>query len=208
MKAGPASSPVVSGSPTSWVRTSPAPEPATTARPARARRSCRSCTPAAPALDPLRVGDQHLPAVPDRLIVHEPRPVHRLHHAPDRLVADGHAAREPVQAVAVRRCRTDRLTPVGDQADIDALATQVKPNVQHALLPAPRAGAGRIRRSHRVPSTGWSVLSVQRPARAACRRARPTHAVRHRGPTPPSGGGCTASASPPPITVPCRHGSA
>jgi hypothetical protein len=104
-------------------------------------------------LDPLRVGDQHFPAVPDELVVHEPRAVHRLHHAPDRLVVDGDAAREPVETVAVRRRREviDQPAPIGDQAHINPLAGKVKPNVQHALLPPPVTPAGRISRSGRVP---------------------------------------------------------
>ena len=112
-------------------------------------------------LDPLRVGDQHLPAVRDELVVHEPRPVHRFHHAPDRLVVDRDAAREPVQAVAVRRRPEliDQLALAGDQADIDPPAAQVQPNMQHALSLLSRRGAGRISRSHRVPSPVVGSLS-------------------------------------------------
>jgi hypothetical protein len=54
-------------------------------------------------LDPLRVGDQHLPPVADQLVVHEPRAVHRLDHPAHRLVIHRDPPAQPVQAVAVRR---------------------------------------------------------------------------------------------------------
>ena len=51
-------------------------------------------------LDPLRVGDQHLPPVADQLVVHEPRTVHRLHHPAHRLVIHRHP---PASARTARR---------------------------------------------------------------------------------------------------------
>jgi hypothetical protein len=53
-------------------------------------------------LDPLRIGDQHLPPVADQLVVHEPRAVHRLNHPAHRLVIHRDPPAQPVQAVAVR----------------------------------------------------------------------------------------------------------
>ena len=63
------------------------------------------------------------------LVVHEASAVHRLHHAPHRLVIDRDASRQPVQAVAVRRRREviDQLAMIGDQADVNPPATQSKP---------------------------------------------------------------------------------
>jgi hypothetical protein len=59
----------------------------------------------------------------------------------------------PVQTVAVRRRPEliDQLSLIGDQTDIDPLATQIKTNVQHGSLLLSGAGAGRIGRPHRVP---------------------------------------------------------
>jgi len=90
--------------------------------------------------------------VRDQRVVDEPRAVHRLDHPAHRLAIDGDTAREPVQAVAVRRHREmiDQLPPIGDQADIDPLATQIQANVQHQLLLS-QHDAGRIRPARRVP---------------------------------------------------------
>ena len=96
-------------------------------------------------LDLLGVGDQHLPAMRDQLVVDEPGAVHRLDHGAHRLPVHGDPASEPVQAVAIRGRReaVDRLPLIGDQADINAFATQIQTNVQHEHSPLstrPRAG--------------------------------------------------------------------
>ena len=88
-------------------------------------------------LDPLRVGDQHLPPVSDQLVVHEPRAVHRLHHAAYRLVVYRHPPAQAVEAVAVRgRAEVlDQLSLARDQAHVDPPAAQIQPNVQHSNSP-------------------------------------------------------------------------
>ena len=98
-------------------------------------------------LDPLRVGDQHLPPIPDQLIVHEPRAVHRFHHPANRLVIHSHPTAQPVQPVAIRRRAEmlDQLTLARDQAHIDPPAAQIQTHVQHSTqLPSTRrAGSAR-----------------------------------------------------------------
>ena len=113
-------------------------------------------------LDPLRVGHQNLPPIPDQLVVHEPRAVHRLHHPAHRLVIHRHPPRQPVQTVAVTRRAEmlDQLPIARDQAHVDALATQVQPNVQHQRLlpseqdeqdqPAPRRTVSKVGPSFRI----------------------------------------------------------
>jgi hypothetical protein len=106
-------------------------------------------------LDPLRVGDQHLPTVRDQLVVHEPGAVHRLDHPAHRLVVHRDPTGEPVQAVAVRRRGEviDQLAVARNQADIDSPATQIQPNVQHELLLSRQGTTKRAGFSpaHRVP---------------------------------------------------------
>jgi hypothetical protein len=105
----------------------------------------------------------------DELVVHEPRPVHRFHHASDRLVIDRDAAREAIQAVAVRRRPelSDQLALLGDQTHINPLAGKVKPNMQHALLTSSR----HARRQDQPPPprtvTGGRFFASNGPARAA-----------------------------------------
>jgi hypothetical protein len=96
------------------------------------------------ALDLLRVGDQHLPALLLRRVVHEPRAVHRLDHRahpPTR-----QPLREAAQAVRVRRHRglRDHLPAVAEQADIQPTSTQVQSSVQHEDGP-PRARSSMTR---------------------------------------------------------------
>jgi hypothetical protein len=69
--------------------------------------------------------------MPDELVVHEPRPVHRLHHATHPLVVHRNPPGQPIQAIAIRRRGKviDQLSLIGDQAYVNALATQIQPNV-------------------------------------------------------------------------------
>ena len=113
-------------------------------------------------LDLLRVGDEHLPAVRDQLVVHEPRAVHRLHDRTDWLAIDGHPARQAVEAVSIRgRLQAiDQLPVVGDQAHLNLLTTQIQTNMQHEhslLSPgAPRAGSAQPA----AYRDQWSVLCL------------------------------------------------
>jgi len=99
--------------------------------------------PTAPALDLLRVGDQHLPAMRRQLIVDEPRAVHRLDHPPHRLPIHRNAARQPIQAIPVRRHEEmiAQLPLVGDKADVHAPATEIQANVQHMKRASFQAGS-------------------------------------------------------------------
>ena len=92
----------------------------------------------------------------DQLVVHEPRAVHRLNYRPHWSAIHGDAAGQAVQAVAVRRRREviDQLPFTRDQADVDALATEVKTGVQHDSLLHRRAGIGPV---HHVP---WTVVGA------------------------------------------------
>ena len=102
-------------------------------------------------LDPLRVGDQHLPPVADQLVVHEPRAVHRLDHPAHRLVVHRHPPAQPVQPVAIRRRAEmlDQLPLARDQAHIDTPAAQIQPNVQHSNSLLPKK-TSRISPAHHV----------------------------------------------------------
>jgi hypothetical protein len=62
---------------------------------------------------------------------------HRLDHPDHRLVLDAEPARKSSQAVVIRRAGEllDELALVGEQADIDPLATEIQPSVQHVLGP-------------------------------------------------------------------------
>ena len=134
-------------------------------------------------LDLLRVRDQHLPAVRDQLVVHEPRAVHRLHHRADGLAVHRHPTREAIQAVTIRGRReaVDQLPLIGDQAHINSFATQIQD--QHAArtlpLPAPRQ-AGSVQPTAYRDGGRFSV-SDGRP-RGYQPRA-PSYAVRYGGPT-------------------------
>ena len=103
-------------------------------------------------LDLLRVGDQHLPAVRDQLVVHEPGAVHRLDHPAHRLAVHRHPTREPIQAVAIRGRReaVDQLPLIGDQAHVNPFATQIQTNMQHEHSSPARRQAGSSP-AHRVP---------------------------------------------------------
>jgi hypothetical protein len=104
------------------------------------------------ALDPLRVGDQHLPPIPDQLIVQKPRAVHRLNDPAHRLVIHSDPPRQPIQTVPVTRRAEmlDQLPIARDQAHVDTLATEIQPHVQHnnSLL---RRKPSRIGPPHGVP---------------------------------------------------------
>ena len=90
-------------------------------------------------LDPLRIGDQHLPPVPDQLVVHEPCAVHRLNDPAHRLVVYSDPPRQPVQTVPVRRRpeMLDQLPLTGYQAHVDPLAAQIQTHVQHQRFTLP-----------------------------------------------------------------------
>ena len=105
------------------------------------------------ALDPLRVGDQHLPPVPDQLVVDEPCAVHRLNDPAYWFVIHRHPARQPVQTVPVagRAEMLDQLTFARDQANVDTLATQIQPYVQHQQSTLPSTKTSRIGPPHGVP---------------------------------------------------------
>ena len=116
-------------------------------------------------LDLLRVGDQHLPAMRDQLVVHEPRTVHRLHDRADGLAVHGDPASEPVQAVAIRDRReaVDQLPLIGDQAHVNSFTTQIQTNMQHEHSSPARGQAGSIQPTAYL-DTGWSVLCFGWPA--------------------------------------------
>ena len=80
------------------------------------------------------------------LVVHEPGPVHRLHHTPHRLAIHRHPAGEPVQAVAIRDRReaVDQLPLIGDQAHVNSFAAQIQANVQHEHSSPARGQAGSV----------------------------------------------------------------
>jgi hypothetical protein len=121
-------------------------------------------------LDLLRVANQHLPPVLDELVVHEPRPVHRLDHPPHRLVIDSDPARQPVQAVAVRRRRemVDQLAIARDQADIDPSATETQPTC-NTISPISQQGHDNVSRNQ--PGARRTVTSVGSSFRTAGRAA-------------------------------------
>jgi hypothetical protein len=72
-------------------------------------------------------------------VAHEPRPGHRLDH-PAHAALRPDALNQPPQAVGVRRRGEppDHAAIVADQADIQALATEIQSSVQHENGP-PRA---------------------------------------------------------------------
>jgi hypothetical protein len=92
------------------------------------------------ALDLVRVGDQHVPAVLFELVVNEPRAVHRLDHAADPRALHRGAGRQAAQPVGIGRRGplVDDLPLVGDQTDVDLASTQIQSSVQHEDGP-PRA---------------------------------------------------------------------
>src|SRR6266545_6619369 len=86
-------------------------------------------------LDPLRVGDLHLPPQALQRVVHEPRAVHRLDHRTDgpRPVAQLDQPDQPGQRIGVRRRRADldALTVLIEQAVIHPPTTEIQTSVQH-----------------------------------------------------------------------------
>jgi hypothetical protein len=65
--------------------------------------------------------------------VHEARPVHRLDRRADRLAVTVEPSRQSVQAIGIRRRRTDfdRRTLGVEQMKVEALATEIQTGVQH-----------------------------------------------------------------------------
>jgi hypothetical protein len=68
------------------------------------------------------------------VFVHEPSAVHRLNDRshPARMLRRD-ALGQAVQAVLIERRSelVDELALIGDQADVDALAAEIQPNMQH-----------------------------------------------------------------------------
>jgi hypothetical protein len=63
---------------------------------------------------------------------------------PHRVAVDRHSAGEAIQAVTIggRRTAIDQLPLIGDQAHVDAPATQIQPNMKHQFLLPRRRRAG------------------------------------------------------------------
>ena len=85
-------------------------------------------------LRPLRIRDPHIPAGELELVVHEPRPGHRLdrrqHRLPMLALEAVHKMREPI---AIRRAGAlaDPLTVSGERVPVETLATEIQSDVQH-----------------------------------------------------------------------------
>ena len=80
------------------------------------------------ALDPLRVGDLDVPALPLERVVDEPGSGHGLDDGTDRLTVDlVDPSCQPTQRVDVGRNRelVEVLSSVGEQADVELAPTEV-----------------------------------------------------------------------------------
>jgi hypothetical protein len=90
-------------------------------------------------LDLLGVGDLDLPALPLERVVHKPRTVHRLNRRPhrDRPMTLSDAPRQPGQAIAIRRRRTDlhTLATLAKQTEVQPPATEIQTSMQHEHRP-------------------------------------------------------------------------
>jgi hypothetical protein len=84
-------------------------------------------------LDPLRVGDQHIPALALERVMDETRAGHRLDHPAHRLAALQHPPRQPANTIVVaRHCELlDQLALPGQQTNIEPLTTQIQSSPQH-----------------------------------------------------------------------------
>ena len=129
-------------------------------------------------LHPLRISDQHIPALRLERVMDEARTVHRLHHRPHRpAVFRRDALGQTAQAVGVKRRRqlVDQLPLIGDQADVDTLATQIQPNMQHdvrGLLPGRSSVTTRACHRRGPPSSHSVAVVCYRAVRAVALRAR------------------------------------
>src|SRR5947209_9494051 len=125
----------------------------------------------------------------DQLVVHEPGPVHRLHHPTDRFAIYGHPPREAIQAVTIRDRREpiDQLPRIGDQAHVNSFATQVQTNMQHEHSSSPARGQARsILPTAYLDRLVGSLSRTARPARIAPRAPHPCSSVRRADLLPPA----------------------
>jgi hypothetical protein len=79
------------------------------------------------ALDPLRVGDQHIPAVPLERVMDEARPGHGLDHSAHRRAVLQDPTRQPANTIVVTRDGEllDQLALLRQQTNIEPVATQI-----------------------------------------------------------------------------------
>jgi hypothetical protein len=84
-------------------------------------------------LDPLRVGDQHIPTVPLERVVDKTRAGHRLDHPAHRPAVLQDPPRKPPNTIVVARHGElrDQLAPPGQQTNIEPVATQIQSSAQH-----------------------------------------------------------------------------
>jgi hypothetical protein len=121
----------------------------------------------------LRVGDLDLPSVELERVVHEARAVHRFNRGADRLAVTSEALAQSVQPIGVRRRGTDldRRTISVEQVEVETLATEIQPGVQHCVGPpfvcrrrAEHCSAGGPSSWHSLPSVlglikrSWGLL--------------------------------------------------
>jgi hypothetical protein len=111
----------------------------------------------------LRVGDLDLPAVKLESVVHETSAVHRLDRGPNRLTMTSEPLAQAAQTVSVgRRCAdVDGRTLLVEQVEVETLATEIQPGVQHCVGPPFVSRGGAEHDSAGGPSS-WHSL----PARA------------------------------------------
>jgi hypothetical protein len=115
----------------------------------------------------------------DKLALHEPGAIHRLHYPTHRLVVHSDPTREPVQAVTIRRRREviDQLAWPEIKQTSTRRRLRSKPTC-NTIISLPEQDQPRPRRT-----VSQGRPSIGQPSRAAIIRAPLTYAVRSGGPT-------------------------
>jgi hypothetical protein len=109
----------------------------------------------------LRVGDLDLPTVKLEPIVHETGAIHRLDRGTNRLTVTIEPPAQATKSIYVRRRDTDvdgRTLSV-KQMEVETLATEIQPGVQHCVGP-PFVLRGRAEHHSAGGPSSWHSLYV------------------------------------------------
>jgi hypothetical protein len=121
----------------------------------------------------LRVSDQDVPALRLERVVDEPCAVYRLHNRPHPpVMLRREAIGQTAQTIRVERRGqlTDELALIRDQTDVNALATEIQPNMQHDVqgLLLGRSSVTTRTCHRRGPPSSHSRAGVSLGAMQAC----------------------------------------